>query len=165
MAAFGIIGNAVEHRFGVRSFSSRQQVAEVQVAEHLSGLWRDAHDTIGMPDVGIHLATNILQLIQVIDRAAVFGNIDAAYLLKGSRIEKAKRRASVAEYEGVSILRQTPTLAIEMKSPEEPKAELVVDEADMGSPGKLNQMTLPIRESFGEIPGGKINSLQNGAGL
>jgi hypothetical protein len=51
----------------------------------------------------------------------------------------------------MSILGQTPTLAIEMKGPKEPKAKLIVDETDMGSPGKLNQITLPISESFSEI--------------
>ncbi len=63
MAAFGIVGDAVQNSLGVGSFADRQEVAEIQRSKHMSRLQRDTYDAVGVPDVGVDLTTDTLQLI------------------------------------------------------------------------------------------------------
>jgi hypothetical protein len=160
-----VVRDPVQDSLRARTFAGRQEVAKVQRSERLPRIGRDAHDAIGMLDAGIDFSVDVLELIQVIDRPAIFGDFDVEHLMKRAEIEKAKRRSSITENEVLSILGQTPTLAFEMKGPEDAEAEAIVDEAGMGSPSELDEAALPVRESFGEVLLGNFGTLQNGANL
>ena len=71
MIVGGIVRNAVQHGLGAAALSAWQKAGEVEESKYISCLRRDAHDAIRMPDVGIYLAVDVLQFIQVVDRLPI----------------------------------------------------------------------------------------------
>jgi len=61
-----------------------------------------------MPDVGVNLAVNVLELIELVDGLAVVFDDDAAQLMEGCRIEKAEGRGAVGEDEAFAVLGEAP---------------------------------------------------------
>ena len=77
--AGGVVGDAVEHvGLARRDVRTRQQARQVDPAHHMSAGRIDAGDQVGLPDVGVELALDPFQFVEVVDRAALVGDVDAA---------------------------------------------------------------------------------------
>ena len=58
--------------------AGRQQAGEVDAAEDFAGRGRDAGDAVGVPDVGVDLAVDELELVELGDGLAVVFDGNAA---------------------------------------------------------------------------------------
>jgi len=56
----------------------RQQAGEVDEAEDLAGSGIDAGDAVGVPDIGVDIAVNELEFIELVDGMAMVGYSYAA---------------------------------------------------------------------------------------
>src|SRR5687768_5974370 len=98
-----------------------------------------------MPDVGVHLVADELELVQIPHRHAGVRDRDAPDLSKRVGLEKAQLRGSVAENESLSIARQPPALARIAQGSKLSEAGQVVDERDVRLPRQLHELVVPVR--------------------
>src|SRR5687768_10281175 len=101
-----------------------------------------------MPDVGVHLTADVLELVQIPDGNSAIGDRDTSDFAKRVRMQEAELVGSVAENEALLISSQAPALASVSKGPTHGKSCQVVHEGDVGLPGQLHELTVPFREAF-----------------
>ena len=68
MARLGVVGDSVEHGFGIGNLDVFQKARKVDPAEDPSAAGRDAGDAILVPDVGVDLAFNVFEFVEILDR-------------------------------------------------------------------------------------------------
>ena len=66
-ALLAIIGDAVQHMRIDEPRGLRVQPVEIDPARDFPCLGREAHEVIGLPDIGVDLAIDILELVQEAD--------------------------------------------------------------------------------------------------
>ena len=107
-----VVGDAVEH-VGVvgDEVLLRQQALQVDPADDLARLRVDACDAIRLPEVGVDLAFHPLELVDLVDRLAECGDVDAVGLDQRLRVEEADVGGAVAHHHLRVVVRQAPALA------------------------------------------------------
>ena len=98
----------------------------------------DAGNVVGVPDIGIYLAVNVLKFIELSDRQAVVGDGDATQQAESYGIEKAKRGGAVRQDETFTVLSEPPAFAGVREATQELEAETVVDQRDVVLPSELD---------------------------
>ena len=68
-----------------------------------------------MPDVGVDLAVNVFELVQLGDRGAAIFDVDVADLAESGGIEEAERRGAVAQDQVLAVLGEPPAFAVVVK--------------------------------------------------
>ena len=63
----GVVSDAVEHGFVVGELAALHQAFEIDPTDDATRSRRDAGDAIGVPDVGVDLAVNVFELIEIGD--------------------------------------------------------------------------------------------------
>jgi hypothetical protein len=61
-----VVGDAVQYRFLVGDLAGPKQAGEIDPAQHAARLGRDAHDAVGVPHIGVDLAVNVFELVQLV---------------------------------------------------------------------------------------------------
>src|SRR5687768_12381689 len=118
-----------------------------------------------MPDIGVHLAADVLELIQVPDGNAAVDDGDALDFTKSVWVEKAQLLGAVAENESLSISSQTPALARIPECSTRREAREVVDERNIGPPRELHELAVPFRQPFSKVRPVKVMLLYDLAGF
>src|SRR5687768_10927976 len=104
-----------------------------------------------MPDVGVYLAADVLELVQISDGNASVGHGHASDFTKRVGLEKAQSLGAVAENESFPVSSQAPPFAAVTERPTGRKACEVVDERNIGLPRELHELAVPLLQAFGEI--------------
>src|SRR3954452_16797374 len=125
-AVVGVPGDAVEDGFRSGAVGSRQQAGEVDPAEDFARSRRDAGDAVGVPDIGVDLAVDVLDLVDVVDGFSAVLHCQAADFLEGCGIEEAQGGGAVAEDEGLAILGEAPAFPVKRKRAQQAEAEAVI---------------------------------------
>src|SRR5687767_6525906 len=147
-----VVRDPIENRLGIQSVPGRHQTLEIDPADHASRLRRNPRDAVRMPDVGIHLAPDVLELIQVPDGNAPVGNGDTPDFTKRVGVEEAQSLCTVAADESFWISGQTPTFAAVAQRPTRREACQIVDEPNIGSPRQFHELAVPFLQPFDKIP-------------
>ena len=161
----GVVGNAVKHGFVVGVFTRRQQAGEVDPAEDFAGRGCDARDAIGMPDVGVDLAMDEFEFVELGDGFAVVLDGDAAGFVKGGWGRRSGRCGAVAEDEVVCVVGKAPAFVVDGERAQKAERGAVVDKRDVRLPGELDERRAPVGEAFGEVLAGHVVQLEDAAGL
>ena len=91
----GVVGDAVEHGFGIGDLAGLKQAGEIDPAQHAACRGRDAHNAVGVPDVGVDLAVNVFELVELVDRLAVIADVNVPHLAESGGVEETNLRGAV----------------------------------------------------------------------
>src|ERR1700722_6346310 len=118
-----------------------------------------------MPDVGINLALDELELIELPDDFAAILYHDVSRFLEGGRVAEAQDGSAVARNELVRRMRHAPSLSQVSKLLQNLQREAVVYETDMRFPGPLVDVPAPVNDALAEVLRRQIVALQNPSGF
>src|SRR5581483_6139458 len=111
-AGLSIVGDSVQDGAFAAQFALVDDSFQIDSAQNLAGTGRDAHDFVRLPDIGIDLAANVFEFVQVIDRpAGLVGDAQAPGHAKRFGIEKAQKRSAIAQDQLGVVVRQAPAFA------------------------------------------------------
>ena len=65
---YWIVGDAVEHGFGIETIDRAENAGEIDPSNDFSGLRRNTGDAIAVPNIGEELTFDEFQFIQLVDR-------------------------------------------------------------------------------------------------
>ena len=142
-----------------------QQAAAVDPTDHFAGVRVDAHDPVGLPDVGIDLALDPFQFVEFGQRAAVVGDGDAAGFLQCFGIPETHFGGAVAHDDALAVGGQAPAFAGVGEFAFRVEGRQVVDEALLRLPGQFHQAVFPVHDAFAEILARDVALLQHFAGF
>ena len=60
----GVVGDAVENGFGAEVDDVGEEAGEVDPGDDVAVAGRDAGDAVGVPDVGVDLAVDVLEFVE-----------------------------------------------------------------------------------------------------
>src|SRR5580658_4459270 len=130
-----IVRDAVEDGFRAGPVGIGKQAGEVNPAKDASGSGGDAGDAVGVPDVGVDLAVDELELVELGDGDAVVADGDTAEFVEGFGIEEAERGGAVGEDDAFAVLGEAPALAGIGEGAQQVEGRAVIDERDVALPG------------------------------
>src|SRR5271156_1623388 len=160
-----IVSDAIQNRFGIDHLIGGKQACEVDPADHVPVLRRDAHDHIRVPDVGVNLAFDEFQLIETIDANIVFLDHDVARFLERVGIAESQRGAAVAGNYFLRGAGHAPAFTRIGKLLDRLQRGAIEDETDVGLPSPLIDVRSPVDDSLSEILRWKIVTLEGLTGF
>ena len=125
----------------------------------------DACDPVRVPDVGIDLALDKLQFVERVDGRRTVLHHNVTNFPEGFRVAKAKRRAAVAGDDLFCGARHTPAIAVVAQLLNRPKAEAVINKADLRLPRPLVDVGAPIDDPLAKILRRQLALLNRFAGF
>src|SRR5258708_6656015 len=151
--AGGVVGNTIQDRVRRRAFGLREQSGEIDPPGHAAVLRRNPRDAIGLPDIGVDLPLDVLQLVQVLHRPASVVDDDAAGLLERDGVDETQCafRLAIAHDHARAVVRDPPALALVIEGLPLLERGDVVDEADLRLPCDLDQRAVPVGDALAEI--------------
>ncbi len=129
----------------------RQQAGEIDPGNHVSVVRIDACDPVRVPDIGVNLTLNKLQLVQLVDDRVPILHQDVVGFFEAIRVAKAKRRRAIAGDELFGGARHAPALTAVIELLNRPKAEAVINKADLRLPRPLVDVRPPIDDPLSKI--------------
>src|ERR1019366_3407671 len=99
----GIVGDAVEYVRLVVAVGGGQQPAAIDGTDHFAGFGVDAHDALGLPDIGVDFALDPFELVQFGERAAILGDGDAAGFLQCFGIPETELGRAIAHDDALAV--------------------------------------------------------------
>jgi hypothetical protein len=128
----------------------RQKAGEVDPANHLSALWRDAGDAIGLPDIGENLSLDEFQFIQLVDRLVPIVDFDSTLFRERVAVQNADLSGPVAHEKVTAIGGETPSFAGVSEGAQQFEVAEVVDKSGLGLPGELHHCVSEESDSLTE---------------
>src|SRR5215469_5353578 len=93
-----VVSDPVEDGAFSGEFAFVDDAGKVDASENLARAGRDAHDFVGLPDVGINLVTDVFKFVQTLDgMPGVVDDVKAADDPKRFRVEKLQIRCAVTQ--------------------------------------------------------------------
>ncbi len=164
---FGVKGDAVEDGLGVDALRVGEESGEVDPGDDVAVAGRDAGDAVGVPDVGVDLAVDPLELVELVDDLLAIVDENVAGFAEGVGVAEAEVGGAVAGDEFGGGAGHAPAFAGVGELLEEAEGEAVVDEADVGLPGPLVEVGSPVDDALAEDLGWRLGVLDDfpGGGL
>ncbi len=106
-----IVGDAIEHGFGIEAIDRTKNAGEIDPSDDFSGLRRNTGDAIAVPNIREDLTVDEFQFIQLIDRGRAVANFQAALFLQSFRIENSNLGCSVTQEKLAATGCEAPTFS------------------------------------------------------
>lgn len=118
-----------------------------------------------MPPVGPHLATDVLELIEISNTNATVGDRDPADFAEGLGVEESQPLGTVAQDEALAVEGQAQTFTAIRERATRRRARAVIHEGDVRLPCQLHELVVPLGQAFPEMCGFKATLLDHFAGF
>src|ERR1043166_4082088 len=113
-ATRGIVGNAIHYGMqwlcGKRRHA-RFQFSQIDPSDDLTGIRLNDYDSILRQNVGVDLAVDELELIQIFDTLVAVEHFEPAQLDESLRIQESQFRGAVAHDKPVIVMSEAPSFA------------------------------------------------------
>src|ERR1700722_4062945 len=105
------VGDSVENSPGLEVVDRGQKTGEVDPADHLAALRRDAGDAIRLPNVGKNFSLDEFELVQLVDRLVSVVDFNATLFCERIAVQNAELSGSVAHEKVTAIGGESPAFA------------------------------------------------------
>jgi hypothetical protein len=160
-----IVGDPVENVLASVTVRGGEKSLQIDPAQDVPRLGRDPRDPVLLPDVGVDLALDVLELVQVRDRFSLVGHGESPHFAEGARVPVVQGGGAVAHDEAAPVMGHAPALDAVVELLEESESLPVVDEPDARRPGELVDAISEDRDPLAEILGKELRPLENASGL
>src|SRR5215468_43099 len=143
----------------------RKESRQVDPGVDLSTLRINARDAVVHPDVGVDLPLDVFEFVELKHIAPIVLNRDQTLNLECVGVNEPNPAGAVTHNQGMSVARESPTLARIVEFAKLIERIEVVNEPPLRLPGKLVQTPVEQRQALGEELGRHFDLLQNLSGL
>ena len=155
----GVVGYAVEDRFGGEALLGGEEAGAVDPGEDVAVGGGDFDDAVGVPDVRVDDAVDVFKFVELRDGGGAVVDEEAAGLCEGCGVAEAEVGGAVRSDEFARGAGDAPAFAGVVKLAEEFESFAVVDEAGVGLPGPLEEGVTIGDDAFAEVLGREIDVL------
>ena len=127
-----------------------QQTGEVDTRSDIASRWVNPYDLVGLPDVGVDLAVDPLQLVEVVDWLPILADLNAVDFAEGVRLADLDGVCSIAHVEPLAVVGDAPSFGGVGKPLDLLERLRVVDDRRLRLPGDLKDATIVQRDAFSE---------------
>lgn len=157
-----IVGDAVEHRFAVILLGLGEKAGAVEPCLDVTVSGRDSGDAVRVPDVGVDLPVDVLELIEIANGRAVVADGDLTDLVESVWAAEAQDGGAVGGNQFRGGAGHAPAFSVVVELTNDAERGAIVDKADVRLPCPLKEVVMPVDDSFAEVRAGEV-VLQNDA--